>query len=92
MTYDQIIAEPKSVVRFTARWCPPCKALAPIFDEVAAEHPEVKTFVVDADENPEILQKFGVRGIPTVMKIEAGAVTLQRSGAMPKEELEPFFK
>lgn len=92
MTFEEIKAEPKAVLRFTATWCPPCKALAPIFNEVAAEHPEMKVYVVDADEYPEILQKFGVRGIPTLMRIENGSVTIQKSGAMPKPEVEEFFK
>jgi len=92
VTFEEITAADKAVIRFTATWCGPCKSFAPIFDEVAAEHPEVKTFVVDADENPEILQRFGVRGIPTVFRIESGSVKLQRSGVLPKPELEKFFE
>lgn len=92
MTYEEITTEPNAVLRFTATWCPPCKALAPIFDEVAAEHPDMKVYVIDVDQNQEIAAKFGIKGIPTVMKIEAGSVKLQRSGAMPKEEVTKFFK
>lgn len=92
MTYEQIIAEPKAVLRFTADWCGPCKSYAPIFQEVADTHPEVTVFVVDADKDSEILQKFGVRGIPTTMRIESGSVTMQKSGVLPKPELEGFFK
>lgn len=92
MTFEEIKAADKAVIRFTATWCPPCKALAPIFDEVAGEHPEVKTFVVDVDQNPEIADKFGIKGIPTMMRIENGSVTLQMSGAQPKLEVEKFFK
>lgn len=92
MTYEEIMAAEKAVIRFTATWCGPCKSFAPIFEEVAKEHPEVTVFVVDADENPEILQKFGVRGIPTTMRIEKGSVTMQKSGVLPKPELEGFFK
>ncbi len=92
MTFEEIKAEPKAVLRFTAKWCPPCKALAPIFDEVASEHPDVKTYVIDVDENGEIAAKFGIKGIPTLMKIENGSVTLQKSGAQPKPVVEEFFK
>lgn len=92
MTYEEITSAPNAVLRFTATWCPPCKALAPIFDEVAAEHSDVKTFVIDVDANQAIAAKFGIKGIPTLMKIESGSVKLQRSGAMPKEEVEKFFK
>lgn len=92
MTYEEIKAEPKAVLRFTATWCPPCRALAPIFDEVAAENPDVKTYVIDVDQNQEIAAKFGIKGIPTLMKIENGSVTLQMSGAQPKPEVEKFFE
>lgn len=92
MTYEEITTTDKAVLRFTAKWCPPCKALAPIFDEVAAEHPDMKTFVVDVDTYPEIAAKFGIKGIPTCMRIENGSVTLQKSGAQPKEEVEEMFK
>lgn len=92
MTYEEITTADKAVLRFTATWCPPCKALAPIFDEVAGEHPEMKTFVIDVDAHPEIASKFGIKGIPTMMRIENGSVTLQTSGAQPKPEVEKFFK
>lgn len=92
MTFEEITAEPKAVLRFTATWCPPCKALAPIFDEVAAEHPDVKTFVIDVDQHGELAQKFGIKGIPTMMRIENGSVTLQKTGAQPKPEVEELFK
>lgn len=92
MTYEEIKAADKAVVRFTAAWCGPCKSLEPIFNEVAAEHPEMKTFVVDVDQHQDIAVKFGVRGIPTLMRVENGIVKLQKSGARPKPEVEEFFK
>lgn len=92
MTYDEIISTDKAVLRFTATWCPPCRALAPVFDEVAGEHPNVKTFVIDVDEHRDIAAKFGIKGIPTLMKIENGSVTLQKSGALPKPEVDEFFE
>lgn len=92
MTYDEIKKLDKAVLKFSAEWCPPCKALAPIFDEVAKENPDVTVVKIDVDENSELTQKFGVRGIPTMMRIENGSVTLQLSGALPKEELEKLFK
>lgn len=92
MTYEQITSETKAVLRFTATWCGPCKSLEPIFNEVAAEHPEMKTFVIDVDAYPEISTKFGIRGIPTLVRIENGNIKLQKSGARPKPEVEEFFE
>lgn len=92
VTLDEINAADKAVLRFTAEWCGPCKSLAPIFDEVAAENPNMTTFVVDVDKFPEIASKFNIRGIPTLMRIESGTIKLQKSGARPKPEVEEFFK
>ena len=92
MTYEEITIAPKAVLRFTAQWCGPCKALAPIFDEVAAEHPDMKTYVIDVDTYQDIAQKFGIKGIPTMMRIESGSVKMQKSGARAKPEVEEFFK
>jgi thioredoxin 1 len=91
MTFEEIIKEPKAVLRFTASWCGPCKALAPIFDEVVAENPDIKVYVIDVDTHGEIASKFGVRGIPTIMKIENGTVLMQTSGARPKVEIQEYF-
>lgn len=91
MTFEEIKAADKAVIRFTASWCGPCKSLAPIFEEVAKENPGVKVFVVDVDTHGDIAQKFGVRGIPTLMVIKHGSVTLQKSGALPKPEVQELF-
>lgn len=92
MTYEEIIAEEKAVVRFTAGWCGPCKALAPIFDEVAKENPDMKTYVVDLDKHPDIAEKFVVKGIPACFRVELGKVKAQTVGTQPKEEIEKLFK
>jgi thioredoxin 1 len=92
MTYEDLIKQPKAVLRFTATWCNPCKALAPIFDEVAAEHPEMSVFVIDVDKYGDTASKFGVKGIPTLMRIENGVIKFQKSGTRPKPEVEEFFK
>lgn len=92
LTFEEIKAADKAVIRFTAKWCGPCRALEPIFNEVAGENLGVKTFVVDVDQFRDIAQNFGIKGIPTVMLIENGSVKLQKSGAQPKEEIEEFFR
>ena len=92
MTLDEIKSADKAVLRFTAEWCGPCKSLAPIFNEVAAENPGMKTFVIDVDQYGEIASAFNIRGIPTLIRIESGNIKLQKSGARPKEEVQEFFK
>lgn len=92
VTKTDILNNEHAVVRFTATWCPPCKVLAPIFDEVAARYPDVKVYVIDVDKYPELTNEFGIKGIPTLLKIKNGKIELVKSGALPKEEVEEFFK
>lgn len=91
MTYDEIKKLDKAVLKFSAEWCSPCRSLSPIFNDVASKYPEHKVCLIDVDKYPEIAQKFGIKGIPTIMKIKEGSVTLQMSGALPATEIEKFF-
>jgi thioredoxin 1 len=92
VTKAEILNNKHAVVRFTATWCPPCKALAPIFDEVAAAHPDVVTYVVDVDQNQDLARDMGIRGLPTMLQIKDNALSLSMVGAQPKEEVEKLFK
>lgn len=71
-----------------ATWCGPCKALAPIVEEIAAEY-EGKAMVckVDADESPAISSEFRVRSVPTVLFIKNGTVVDKSVGLVAKETL-----
>ena len=61
------------LVDFTATWCPPCKALAPILQQLAVtEAGRLKIVTVDADEHPALAARFGVRGFPTVVVFARG--------------------
>ncbi len=76
------------LVDFTATWCGPCKALAPIVEKVAAElGGKVKVFKLDIDENPQITAKYGVRSVPTVMVFKGGQKAAQHVGLTTKDKL-----
>lgn len=92
LTKEEVLNNEHAVIRFTATWCPPCKALAPVFTEVAEENPSVKTYVVDVDENPDLASQMGIKGIPCVIKIKNKAVDTVLVGNQPKPELEKLFK
>jgi thioredoxin 1 len=92
VTKAEILNNKHAVVRFTATWCPPCKALAPIFDEVAAAHPDVVTYVIDVDQNQDLARDMGIRGLPTMVQVKDNTVSLSMVGAQPKEEVEKLFK
>lgn len=76
------------LVDFTATWCGPCKALAPIVETIASEAAgKYKIVKVDIDEAPDTAAKFKIRGVPTCLVFEAGQVKAQHVGLTNKEGL-----
>lgn len=74
---------------FWAEWCGPCRAIAPILEELAGEMAgQLKIVKVNVDEAPELAQRYNVRSIPTLLVIKGGKVIGQMVGAMPKAALK----
>lgn len=77
------------LVDFWAVWCGPCRALAPIIDQVAeANQGKLKVIKVNTDENPDAPSQYGVRGIPTVILFKDGQVVDQVVGVVPAAQLQ----
>ena len=80
------------LVDFWAEWCGPCKMIAPVLDEIAGEYAgKLKIAKVDVDANPDIPQKFGIRGIPTLIVFKGGNAEATKVGALSKSQLTDFI-
>ena len=93
--FEKDIAESKVsvLVDFWAEWCGPCKQIGPILEEIAMEHEsKIKVLKINIDENPQTPQKYGVRGIPTLMLFKKGKLIDTKVGNMPKSSLETWLQ
>lgn len=81
------------LVDFSATWCQPCRAIAPLVNQLAGEFEgRVKVTAVDIDESPATAQKFQIRGVPTLLMIKDGKVVGQQVGAAPKNKIQALIE
>lgn len=76
------------LIDFTATWCQPCRAIAPLVNQLAGEYEgRVKVTSLDIDESPGVAQRYQIRGVPTLVMIKGGQVVGQQVGAVPKTKI-----
>ncbi|MGZ3405978.1 MAG: thioredoxin [Polyangia bacterium] len=81
------------LIDFWATWCGPCRAIAPVVEQLAGEYAgKVKVVKVNIDENPKTPTQYDVRSIPTLLMFKDGKVVGQIVGAVPKPKIEELVK
>ena len=80
------------LIDFWATWCPPCKMLSPIIDELSEELTDVKVCKINTDEQPQLAGKFNIMHIPTMVIMKDGKEVRRTSGYMPKEDVKDFIR
>jgi thioredoxin 1 len=70
------------VIKFSATWCGPCKALSPVFNEVRSQMPDVSFQEIDVDQNSDLAIKYNVRGVPTIVIEKDNQEVTRKSGIM----------
>jgi len=89
--FDETLSRDTGVmmVDFWAEWCGPCKAIAPVLEDIAKDSAGKITLAkVNVDENPGLAARYGIRSIPTILLVKGGKVADQVIGAVPRAKLQ----
>ena len=85
---NEVMHSDKTVLLdFWAPWCGPCRMVAPVIDEIAAERSDIRVGKINVDEQPELAARFGVISIPTLMVMKNGEAVKRSVGARPKSAI-----
>jgi len=93
-TFEQEVLKSESpvLVDYWAEWCAPCKAIAPVLDEIAEEYADrLKVAKLNIDDNTDTPRKYGIRGIPTLILFKDGDVEATKVGNVSKSQLAAFL-
>lgn len=85
---EEVLKSKKTVlVDFYATWCGPCKTLKPIIEEISKENEKIKIVEIDVDKNNNLVRKYNIQAMPTIIVFKDGEEITRNIGAIPKEEI-----
>jgi len=89
---DQYIADTKGklLVDFYAPWCAPCRMIAPLLEQLQVDDEQITVVKVNTDEAPEMLSRYGFRGIPALLLFENSEIQASKVGALSMNQLKDF--
>lgn len=90
--FDESIKTGKVLVDFYAEWCGPCKMLSPVVDELSEELTDITFFKLNVDESDEVVRKYNVMSIPTLLVFENGELKNTSVGFKNKDEIKGLLK
>jgi len=94
VSFQELIKDSETpvLIDFWAPWCGPCRAMAPVLQEVANTYRgRLKVIKINVDENPAVANRYQIQSIPTLMLFHQGQVVMQQAGAVPAEHLQQLL-
>jgi thioredoxin 1 len=88
---EVLAADRTVIVDFWAEWCPPCRAVTPVLEKIAGEHPDVLVVKINADDNQATTLAYRAMALPTMLVFQGGEVVKTVVGAKPRAALEADF-